>query len=291
MRDILAAVFVCAGAAAAVAQPIDTSPDGIGIYFDEGAQQFCATATPGTQLAAYLCLTNASDTSDFLGWEASVQSSVSGTLAAFAIRGDGANASAAPDFVVSYGTPLPYLQSTVLMDITIDVLWEWSIALRVGPAAADSGGYNLPVYTTTAEPSVYKPLQYLWGWDAQHVPLWSASINDPDCPTGPRCRRPRRPGAGSSPCTARLRRAPGPRSRRTGPPPRPGAGSWGSRRRRWCTGPATPMAAAGTPAPASWARFARHRSMIQRSPRGVKNAAADGPSRARASARTSSPTS
>lgn len=185
MKTILAVVCAVLLAGAASAQPIDTSPNGIGIYFDEGARQWCATATVGTQLAAYLCLTNASDTSDFLSWEASIQSSVSGTLAGFAVRGDGVNLSTAPDFVVSYGTPLPYQQSTVLMDITIDVIWEWSIALRVGPASTDSGGYNLPVYTTTAEPTVYRPLQYLWGWDSNEVPYWSASVNDPSCADGP----------------------------------------------------------------------------------------------------------
>lgn len=185
MRMVLALVLVGATAAAAVAQPIDPQANGIGIFFEAGGREWCATAPAGTQVTAYLCLTRASDSSGFLGWEARVEASRPAALAGFAIRGDGVNAATAPEFVVSYGTPLPYQLSTVLMDITIDVVWEWSIALRVWPASVPSGTENLPAYTTTAEPAVHKPLQYLWGWDADQVPLWLASINDPACADGP----------------------------------------------------------------------------------------------------------
>jgi hypothetical protein len=184
MRAVLAALCVCAWAVAAMGQPIDPSPDGIGIYFDETAREWCATATPGTQVMAYLCLTRASDNSGFLSWEGSVESSVSGVFSSFALRGDAVNAAVAPEFVVSFGTPLPYQVSTVLAEITIDVIWEFSIALRVGPAASPSGADPLPVYTTTAEPGVYKNLQYLWGWDGM-TSNWSASINDANCADGP----------------------------------------------------------------------------------------------------------
>ena len=184
MRAIIAAVLLL-GAGSAAAQPIDPQPDGIGIFFEEGGREWCATAAPGTQVTAYLCLTRASDTSGFLGWEARVESSVPEALAGFALRGDAVNTATAPEFVVSFGTPLPYQLSTVLVDLTIDVVWEWSIALRVWPASEPSGDVLLPSYTTTAEPAVHKPLQYLWGWDGNQDPLWLASINDPNCADGP----------------------------------------------------------------------------------------------------------
>ena len=183
MKAILALILVLAGATTAMGQPIDPAPNGIGIFFETGGREWCATATPGTQIPAYLCLTRASDNSGFLSWEATIESSVTGTLAGFAIRGDGVNTATAPEFVVSFGTPLPYQQSTVLLDLTIDVIWEYSIALRVRPASDPSGVQNLPVYTTTAEPGVYKPLQYLWGWDGVATPNWLASVNDPSCGT------------------------------------------------------------------------------------------------------------
>jgi len=177
-------MLVCLLAGTAAADPIDPSADGIGIYFDEDARIWCADADVGTQVTAYLCLTNASDTSNFLGWEATIESSVSGTLTDFQLRGDAESTAPAPEFVVSFNTPLPYTQSTVLMDITIDVIWEYSIALRVKPASSPSGPDNLPAYKTTLEPSTYTSLQYLWGWDVvTEVPNWSAAVNNPDCLT------------------------------------------------------------------------------------------------------------
>ncbi|MCP4573021.1 MAG: hypothetical protein GY838_11760 [bacterium] len=174
-------LLVCLLAGAAVAQPIDTDPNGISIYFDEGARVYCTDATVGTQITAYLCLTNASDTSGFLGWEAKLESSVSNTLIGFDLRGDATNTASAPEFVVEFGTPLPFSPSTVLMEITIDVVWEWSIALRVWPAESPSGAANLPSYTTTLEPSTHTSLQYLFGWNPDEVPNWSAAINNPGC--------------------------------------------------------------------------------------------------------------
>lgn len=178
-------MLVCLLAGTAVAQPIDPGDNGIGIYFDETARVWCADATPGTQLTAYLCLTRATDTSGFLSWEATIQTSVTGTLVDFQLRGDATNTATAPEFVVEYGTPLPYALSTVLMEITIGVIWEYSIALRVAPASNPSGPDNLPAYTTSLEPTTYTSLQYLWGWDQNQVPHWSAAVNNPDCLTGP----------------------------------------------------------------------------------------------------------
>ena len=184
MRPILVLLIIVAGAAAGWAQPIDPSPDGIGIFFDEGGRVWCETAAPGGQVPAYLCLTNASDNSNFVAWEARIECSVPPALAGMTIRGDGVNTASAPEFVVSYGTPLPYQRSTVLLDITLDVVWEWSIALRVWPATNPSGGANLPSYSTSAEPGVAKTLQYLWGWEpATQIPNWLASVNDPSCET------------------------------------------------------------------------------------------------------------
>ncbi|HPF71528.1 MAG TPA: hypothetical protein PLQ13_12710, partial [Candidatus Krumholzibacteria bacterium] len=121
--------------------------------------------------------------SGFLSWEATLEGNMNGWFAGAVLMGDAVNAAVEPEFVVGFGTPLPYAQSTVLAEVTVNVVWDWSIALRVGPASSPSGPDNLPNYTTTAEPAVYKPLQYLWGWDANQVPNWSASINDPSCAT------------------------------------------------------------------------------------------------------------
>ncbi|MEN8006150.1 MAG: hypothetical protein ABFS42_04005 [Candidatus Krumholzibacteriota bacterium] len=188
MKTACALLLLMILASAAAAQPVDPDPDGIGIYFHEGAidESWCADAVVGTQVTAYLCLTRATDTSGFTAWEGRIETSVPGTLVGFTIRGDGTNTAAAPEFVVSYGTPLPYQLSTVLLDITVDVVWEWSIAMRVWPASTPSGPEELPAYTTTALAGTYRTLGYSNGWDpVTKVPKWCASINDDNCLDGP----------------------------------------------------------------------------------------------------------
>lgn len=172
----------------AYGDPIDPDADGIGIYFDEGAgaDSWCTSGTVGSQVTAYLCLTRAQDNSGFTNWEGRIESSVGDALAGFNIRGDGTNLATAPEFVVTYGTPLPWQISTVLLDITVDVLWEWSIALRIWPASVPSGGDELPAYATASSGGVYRTLGYSFGWDqGTKVPNWCASINDGGCSTGP----------------------------------------------------------------------------------------------------------
>jgi hypothetical protein len=180
-------VVVVSLASLASAQPADPDPNGIGIYFDQGAVDgsWCASGDVGTQVTAYLCLTRGSDQSGFTAWEAPIESSVPSALAAFQIQGDATNTAVAPEFVVTYATPLPWQLSTVLLEITLDVVWEWSIALRVWPASVPSGEKNLPAYATVDEPA-FVTLGYSFGWDqVSEIPNWCASINDDACPGGP----------------------------------------------------------------------------------------------------------
>ena len=43
-------MLACLLAGGATAQPVDPQPDGIGIFFDEGATLWCHDATAGTQV-------------------------------------------------------------------------------------------------------------------------------------------------------------------------------------------------------------------------------------------------
>lgn len=187
MKRILT-LLILVLAHSALAQPADTDPNGIGIYFDQGAgdNSWCISAPTGSQVLAYLCLTRASDHSGFTAWEATIEGSVEGMLAGFNIMGGGINSAIAPEFVVSYDTPLPYQLSTVLMEITVNVVWEWNLALRVWPAANPRCVENLPSYATVDAPGTFRPLQYPWGWDlTTETPNWCASINDELCIEGP----------------------------------------------------------------------------------------------------------
>ncbi|MCK9995853.1 MAG: hypothetical protein KAH56_06210 [Candidatus Krumholzibacteria bacterium] len=173
---------------AALADPIDPDDDMIGIFFDEGAidESWCATASTGSQITAYLCLTRATDSSGFTNWEGRIESSVPGSLVGFVIRGDGTNSAVEPEFVVSYDTPLPYQLSTVLLEINVEVVWQWPTGLRVWPASEFSGSVELPAYATVASAGVYQTLGYSFGWNAvTKVPAWCAAINDDTCLTKP----------------------------------------------------------------------------------------------------------
>jgi hypothetical protein len=180
----ITAIILCSGVAGA--QPIDPSPDSIGIYFDEGATGYCTDMEPGGQVTAYLCLTRSSDLSGFVAWEALIELSDGGVFADFQIRGDGVNSATAPEFVVTYGTPLPRQLSTVLLEITLDVHWEWAVAMRVWPVSNPSVPLSLPAYATVDSPEEFQSLGYSWGWDeGTQIPNWCASVNDGGCLDGP----------------------------------------------------------------------------------------------------------
>ena len=76
MKSILILVgllMILAGAA--YGEPIDPDPNGIGIFFDEGGEVWCANAAVGGQMTAYLCLTRASDQTGFTQWEGRIEAS------------------------------------------------------------------------------------------------------------------------------------------------------------------------------------------------------------------------
>jgi len=179
-------------AGAAFGEPIDPDPNGIGIFFDEGGEVWCADALVGNQLTAYLCLTRAEDEfgnpdeTGFTAWEGRIEASAPNVLVGYSLRGDATNSASEPEFVVAMGTPLPYQISTVLLEMTVEVTWEWAIGLRVWPSSNPRGPSNLPAFETAGNPGVFRNLQYTLGWDLPtEVPNWCAGINDDTCLGGP----------------------------------------------------------------------------------------------------------
>ena len=188
---VIAMVVILLVAGGAQGQPADTDDNSSGIYFDEGAGDgtWCATVTQGGTVTAYLCLTRGLDESGFIFWEGRLDVSAGGAYTGFRIRGDGTNSATEPDFVVTYGTPLPYhvSESTVLLEMDVFVDWEFMVAMRWWPTSSPSspsGGSPLPTYATVDAPTTYVTLGYSFDWDAG-VPNWCAAINDPDCLLGP----------------------------------------------------------------------------------------------------------
>lgn len=183
--SILACVLLTLSGAA-LGDPVDPDPNGIGVFFDEGGEVLCVDTAVGNQLTAYLCLTRAADQTGFTAWEGRLEASAPNVLVDFTLRGDATNAATEPEFVVSLGTPLPYQLSTVLLEMTVEASWEWAISLRVWPASSPRGIANLPAYETAGNPGVFTALQYPLGWDEDtEVPNWGAGINNDNCPGGP----------------------------------------------------------------------------------------------------------
>ena len=190
MKHVFAVCTILVLAGAAAAQVADPDDNSSGIYFaeDASAGTWCTDAATGSILTAYLCLTNATDISGFIYWEGRLDISSGGSFTGFTIRGDGTNASSAPDFMVTYGTPLPYhaSDSTVILEMDVLVQSKYTIAMRWWPANSPSGSDPLPTYKTVAAPDTYVSLGYSNGWNqGTGVPNWCASINDLNCLESP----------------------------------------------------------------------------------------------------------
>ncbi len=189
---LLITVCLLAGAAVSVADPVDSGDDSSGIYFDEGAEIWCADSGVGTQVTAYFCLTRPTRglVTGIDGWEAAIEISDGASIASFTPRGSWANASTAPDFRVTLDPPLPAALSTVLLEIVINVDVPYNISLKVRPHSSPSwveGIHALPFYwDDSVGPEPRQSLGYSWGWDpGTGEPNWLASVNDAGCGGGP----------------------------------------------------------------------------------------------------------
>jgi len=101
----------------AIAQPTDPVPDGINLYFDQGATEFCRyfTNAPFEAVTAYICMTRISAASGVSSWQATV--TVDGDILVPTWQlAAGWNSATAPTFQVDIGTadPLPWAESIVV---------------------------------------------------------------------------------------------------------------------------------------------------------------------------------
>lgn len=166
---------------APVLAQIDPDPNGIGIYFDEGATVFCTEADLGSEIAAYLCLTRITSQTGISKWEATVEVFPRDAILAWSMRGQAVNASEVPEFVVELAGPLPWQSSLVVLEVTISVLAEYPLAFRVHPVENPSvtdTPFPLPAYAAGDDPADFRTLGYSWGWDpTTGTPNWCAVVN------------------------------------------------------------------------------------------------------------------
>jgi hypothetical protein len=189
------AVLVCAalGAGSGYAQA-DPARNSSGIFFDEGAYDYCQETEVGGTVTAYVCLTRLTAPSGIVYWEGSVQVSPGGSFLGLAPRGPATNHTAPPEFKVEFSEPLPYLSSLVVLELTVLVSDIHPVALRFGPASEPSvtpDPWPLPAYAPAADPTNLRTVGYSFGWNpATGVPNWCAIINPAGgCPSEPLPRR------------------------------------------------------------------------------------------------------
>ncbi len=130
-------VIFCISMASTTSAQIDSDPDGIGVYFDEGATQVSAAVPNGESISAYLIATNPSQTGTLALWEASVALSEGGALSGEPLNGFNMGGTTPGDYHVSFAvgmhTPYPELQPImILANLTIEVLSEGPINIYVG---------------------------------------------------------------------------------------------------------------------------------------------------------------
>ncbi len=137
---------------------VNAGPDGLGMFFDTGASEYCLNSTGG-QVMVYLMLTNCSQPSGISGWECHVTYTVpAGDFETGWVLPTGSlNVSSAPDFVVGLGTPLPYAPALLLATYGVLALVPSPMEFYVGPcntpsipgtavyAAGDNPGLLLPM--------------------------------------------------------------------------------------------------------------------------------------------------
>ncbi len=139
-------VSCCISIGSAAFAQIDADPDGIGVYFDQGATQVAVTVPVGESVDAYLIATNPSQTGTLALWEASVGPSGPGYIVGEPYNGfnmlTNMPGSGHVSFAVGMDVPNPDLESiTILAVLEITVLEEGPVGIFVG-----GWSYDWPYY-------------------------------------------------------------------------------------------------------------------------------------------------
>jgi hypothetical protein len=169
----LAALFLLTITNQTLAQ-VDRDPDGLGIYFDMDATQYCLDYVGG-QLCAYLILTNCSEPTGILGWECFVTytipagcSEIGWTLPAGSL-----NVATPPEFTVGLPAPVPNAPTILLATLCLMILSADPMEFYVGPvhctsfptvplyAAGDNSGRLIEMHPASG--SFYLPVAQLNG--------------------------------------------------------------------------------------------------------------------------------
>jgi hypothetical protein len=188
MKKLLVLLAVLALAAPAMAG-IDPGPNGIGVYFDLGANINCAQPAPYALLNMYLIATNITESSGISGWETHVYfNPVPGAGVTYTYAGVGAvNPLTAPDFQVGMGGgPLPYSPAVLMLTMSTFYLGG-PLSIGLGPITTAPTSFPLtrsPGYAAGNDPSKLVALKCSSNWPWLSVPnaFLVAGANAGDCP-------------------------------------------------------------------------------------------------------------
>jgi hypothetical protein len=124
---------------------IDPDADGIGLYWDEGANEVCRSIDAG-MATLYVAITNPSGSGAIAGWECAnpvCEGLPAGTnLVDFAAYGDAmGNFPFCPDFSYGLGSPLPWGPVVLLAELVFQVQYPACAEFYIRPVVEGGGGW------------------------------------------------------------------------------------------------------------------------------------------------------
>jgi hypothetical protein len=160
MKTIVAVIAVLGLAGGSLASPVGCGPDCLGMAFLEpDGSYFPCRDFWGGELALYLVLTDATETTGVSAWECHVDSELApGTVPlGWELMGEAINISTPPDFVVGLSYPLPYSEDIVLAALHLWVAYDECSYFETR-AADDPTIPGSPAYIPAHDPGLIIPL-------------------------------------------------------------------------------------------------------------------------------------
>jgi hypothetical protein len=107
-------------AACPVRAQLDLGPDGLGLYFDLEASEYCGAVQHGSPFEMYLILTNASAEAGVAGWECRIEYDPSSLyVLSWVVHNTSGSYFDPPNFAHGLTPPLPWSPTINLMTVTL----------------------------------------------------------------------------------------------------------------------------------------------------------------------------
>ena len=176
MKKLILPLVILLLSTTAFAQ-IDPDVDMMGIYFDTGANMVCANLPLYVYSSAYVCITNASAPSGVSGFEFHVDISPPPIIPpVYTLPAGALNVMSPPNFVVGVVSPLPWMPSIPVVEISIMPIDPSPIYFTLSGVIPSSFVGGFPGYAVGNDPADLRSCGYSVG-----SPDICAIANGPDC--------------------------------------------------------------------------------------------------------------